>query len=290
MKHARKYEQKIKTLLKSLPKEGAEDLVKADPVRALVEAILGANAARKQASKTLAEFEREYVDFNELRVSQLKEIVERLEKSYTDAPARAETILAALGGLFGRANATTLDFIKDMPKREMRRFLQELGLDEYASACVMLFGCGRHAVAVDEDLVESLAMGGYAHPGSDPADVRGFLERVISQKDAIRAHNFFRLFVEQNARALAKKRKAEAQARAAAEAEAEAKAKAQAKAARRKRSAAAKRQKATKAKKAKASKVRKKPKASPTAAGAGKKRAKVSPKPRPGHEEPLGKK
>jgi endonuclease III len=127
----------------------------------------------------------------------------------------------------------TMAYMEKMPKRDLRKHLLGLGLGSYASAVLMLYLFESHAIPVDQDLVDSLAMEDLIHPGSDIDDVQGFLERVIPQKDAIGAHDFLRLHVEKMSKALAKKRKedAEAAAKIAAEAAAAAKKIAEAKAA-----------------------------------------------------------
>jgi hypothetical protein len=104
--------------------------------------------------------------------------------------------------------------MQKMSKRDLRRHLSELGLDAYSGAAVTLLVFGGHAVPVDNDLADSLKMDQYADPGAEPADIQGFLERVIPMKDAPAAHEFFRAYVEKSAKALAKKRKADAKAKA----------------------------------------------------------------------------
>ena len=190
-------------------------------------------------------------------------------------PALRET----LNAIFARTNAVTLDHLEDTPRREIRRLLRELGMNEYVSASVMLHGFGLHAIPVDEDLVECLEMDGYVHPGSAPADVQGFLERVIAGEDAARAHEFFREYLEKRAKALAKRRKARAEAEAKAQAEAKAKAKAAEAARRRKARKAKKAKKVGKAKKARAAPpARKKAVKKPAARGRAKRKARLGKK------------
>jgi len=221
MKNASSYEKKIKKLLGGMGGAAAEAAPPADPIRVLVESVLQADASDKQAEAALAEIEKEYVDFNELRVSPVKEIVECIGRTHPFARRKAESLRSALQAVFQRTCALTLDFLAKKPKKEARRLLLESGLDSYAAARVTLLVFGGHAVPVDETLVDCLKLEGYVHPASDVSDVQGFLERVVPQKNAVAAHRLLRQFVAASAKALARKRKADEAARRRAEQEAQ---------------------------------------------------------------------
>lgn len=245
MKDATKYEKKLKKLLTGLSSMRVPRDADDDPVRILVVAVMEANATTKLVQKAMDVFERQFVDFNELRVAQPREIVEMLGKSYPHAREKAIELTAALNGIFQRANDLSMAYMGSMAKRDLRRHLGEIGLSAYAAARVVTLCFDGHGIAADRDLVETLQMDGYAAPDADLDDVQGFLERVVPQKHALAAHQLFRRFVAKRAEALAKKRKAEEvirlaaerkaaadaakAAKAAAEAEAKEKAKAEAK-------------------------------------------------------------
>jgi len=256
MKDAKEYEARIKTLLRKKPKRVASARPE-DPydIAALVRAVLESDASRQQAEKALEAIRHEYVDFNELRVSPLKDLVECIGRDYPQARDKAQMITGALQGIFSRTYRLSLEYMAEMTKRNLRRHLKELGLNEYAEAALTLEVFGGHAIPVDQLLVDCLAMDGYVHPESDLPDVQGFLERVISQKDALAAHEFFRKYVQRREKVLLRRRQAEAAKAQAAEAEA-AKAQAEKKAA-----------EARAKKRASAKKTKKKVKASAKAAG-----------------------
>jgi len=222
MKDAKKYETKIKALLHKKPKRAAfsppEDTY---DIAALVTAVLEGEATRQQIDKALEAIRREYVDVNELRVSPLKDLVECIGREYPQAWEKAEMLTGALKGIFSRTYGLSLQYMAEMTKRNLRRHLKELGLDEYAEAVLTLQVFGGHAIPVDQMLVDCLAMDGYVHPDSDAPDVQGFLERVIPQKDALAAHEMFRKYVEQRGKAVLRRREAEAAKVRAAKAQAE---------------------------------------------------------------------
>lgn len=255
MRNATSYAKKVKKLLGKLPGASAQPDEEADPIRILVHSVLEADASDKDADRAVAALEEEFLDFNELRASPSRDIVECLGEHLPGAREKSEVVVKVLNGLFRRVHDVSVEYMRDMTKRDLRRHLNELGMEAYASARVVATVFDGHAIPVDQTLVECLEMDGYIYPGSDVADVQGFLERIITHKDALAAHEALRAFVARSGKALAKKRKAE---RAAAKRAAEAKKKLAEEAQKAKRARAAKAKKA--AKKASAELARKKAK------------------------------
>jgi endonuclease III len=208
MKNATKYQNAIKKLLaKGSPPPLDEPC---DPVRLMIRAVLETDASRKQAEKAVAAIEKEYVDYNELRVAPVREVAELIGKDFFFARRQAEELTNALNSLFRRSATLNFDHVKNMTKRDLRRHLSELGLGPYAVSLLLLRCFGGHAIPVDESLVESLKMEEYVHPEADLADVQGFLERVVLQKDALSVHEGLRVFFEKHEKTLIKRRKDEA--------------------------------------------------------------------------------
>jgi hypothetical protein len=210
MKNATQYEKKVKKLLKGMKKVPLEAAEPDEAVSVLVRAVLEADAVERDVSVALAATEDEFVDVNELRVCQVKELTDVLGKEFLFARRKAETLTRVLNGVFYRTSEMSVAYMADMTKRDLRRHLQELGLGEYEAALVVLRCFGGHAVPVDLSLAETLEITGLVEAGSSVAEVQGFLERIITQKDAWSAHLFFRGYVGRHAKSLAKKRKAEA--------------------------------------------------------------------------------
>ena len=213
MKQAKVYEKKVRNLLRKMsgaskPAPPAQD----DPVRVLIEGILQAGAGPAQAAKALQAIEKEYIDYNELRVSPLKDIVDCIRAECPGAKAKAEMITTSLNGVYARTCDVSLAHLAKTPRRELRRLLSEMGMGAYAAGYLMLAGFGHHAVPVDRDLADCLQMDGYVHPDSDPADIQAFLERIVPKSKSLSAHEFFRGYVHSRAKPLAKKRQKEAEA------------------------------------------------------------------------------
>jgi hypothetical protein len=231
MKQAKTYEPKIKKLLKGIPKSapsGSEEV--GDLIEVMLLGILQANATEKQAAKALEAIRREYVDFNELRVSPAKDLIECIGPELPHVRAKTQQISRALSSVYARMSRIDLTYLAKLPKRELRRLLEEMGLDEYAAGFLMMTAFGHHAIPVDQDLAECLEMDGYVHPGSDASTIQAFLERLAPRKQVAATHAFLRSVVQQRSKALEKKRQADAEAREKAEAEQRAKEEAEARA------------------------------------------------------------
>ena len=260
MKNAKSYEPKIKKLLAGLKDIAPPAQVQPEQhVRVLIHSILLADATSRQADKALAAIEAEFVDFNELRVTQAKEIVECVGEELPDIRRKADVLVMVLNGLFDQVSDVKMEHLVSLGKRDARRHLRELGCPPFAEAVVSMRCYDTHTVPVDDSLRDLLEMKEQIHPGADLLDTQAFLERIITQKKGPTAHEFFRQYVAKNATILQRKRQADAEARQAeADAQRAAEEKEAKEAAKRAAQAAAKQaeeaKQAEKAKKAKAAK------------------------------------
>lgn len=223
MKNATQYEKEIRKLLAGMKKTKAS-FENVSPLQVLIEGVLQADSSPKSAARAYASLQKEYVDFNELRVSPIKDLVDIIGRDYPGARRKAEMLVKALNRVFDRTYALSMDYMAKMPKRDLaRHLLEDLGLNHYAAAVVIL-AFGGHAVPVDTALVESLELEKLIPEGASVTDVQGLLERITPQKDDFAAHELLRAYVEKSSKALAKKHKLEAAARAQAQALADAEA------------------------------------------------------------------
>ncbi|MFW6132870.1 MAG: hypothetical protein ACOC8F_03160 [Planctomycetota bacterium] len=253
MKNATAYRKKLKTLLKDMPGDVSlpDPDQREEPARAFVRAVLEADAADKHADKAVEALEKEFVDYNEMRVALPRELIECIGKDYPGARAKAGRIHEVLTNIFQRFNRVSLEPVSDLPRTELRRRLREMGMGPYEEGVVASVAFGIPTVPVDETLAGCLAMDEYIEPGSEPDEVQRFLERTVSRKDMPATHALLRDYVRKRAKALARRREKAAEA-ARAEAERQAAEAEQAEKAAKKRAkkAAAKSGKRKKAKKA----------------------------------------
>lgn len=219
MKDARTYERKVKKLL-----SGAKKNIKSPPagapeelLRRIVEAIFLADETEGDVDKAMAAIQKEFVDFNELRVAPEKDILECVGKDHPQGRAKVFVLHTVLNGLYERANRLSAEYLAEMSKRDIRRHLRELGMTPFGEAFTSMICFGVHAIPVDDTLLEVLRMNDLVHESSDVNDTQAFLERIISQKDGYSMHVFLRQFIAKNAKALEKKRREDAQRLAAEE-------------------------------------------------------------------------
>lgn len=261
MKNSAKYEKRVKKLFAGAAKAAAPP--EEDLVRLMLLAILEEDTTARKAASAMAALSEEFVDFNELRVSPVKDIAECLGKGFPGVHAKAAAITGALNAAFKCTDALSPEFLAPETKREIRKALRKrFFLSPYAESVLTLCGFDGHAVPVDSLLLEALKLDDCIHPDSDIADLQGFLERIIRNKDAVGCHQALRRYaakaVSRVAKELARREKL-AEAEAAAKAKVEAAAAAKAKA-RETAKAKAKREAAKKAKKTKKTRKAKKPK------------------------------
>jgi endonuclease III len=206
MKNARYYQRKIKKLLRGARAASAPEVPPGEPrVRFMIEAVLQADATRRQAAGAVGPLQEEYVDLNELRVSPIKDITDCLGKSMPAAREKAERIVTVLNRVFARTSDVLLDWLAERPKRELRRTLTELGLGPYAGPAVAMLLFDIPAVPVDQMLVDCLKADGYVHPDSDVIQVQSFLEKVVPMRNVLGAHEALRRYCEKRAKTLPKK-------------------------------------------------------------------------------------
>ncbi|MFW5732675.1 MAG: hypothetical protein ACOCVI_01085 [Planctomycetota bacterium] len=213
MKNATQYEKKLKKLLTEACKLQVDKPGKVDSLELLIRSVLESNVPRQRVDEAMDALREAFVDFNEVRVALPRELVEVIGKDFPYAKLKARMLSSVMQSVFIRRNEINLAYMEEMTKRDLRRHLEEIGFTPYAAALMVLVGFDGHAIPVDEDLRDLLEIKGYIYPGSDIPDVQGFLERVISQKNALQAHEYFRRWVEENAETLEKNREGEGEER-----------------------------------------------------------------------------
>jgi len=206
MKNAKHYQKKLKKLLHGPAAATVAEIPAGLPrVWFLIEAVLGADATRRQAASAIEALQEEYVDLNELRVSPLMDITDCVGRDMTASRQKAEMIVNVLNNVFLRVNDISVDWLTEIPRRELRRTLTELGLGPYPAAAVAMRLFDLHAVPVDITLLECLKADGAVHPSSDLAEVQAFLEKMISSRTLAAAHEALRAYAEKRVRTLPKK-------------------------------------------------------------------------------------
>lgn len=156
-----------------------------DPITQLILGVLSRNTPESKARQVLDRLRAQVVDYNELRVIPVHEMVDMIG-DLPDVHTKAEDILRALNHIFAREFAVSLDRMREINKKEANTYIDEIeGLEGYTRARIRLLGLEIHAIPLDE------AMWAYARQVEiidgkcSLEEAQGFLERQISSDDAL---------------------------------------------------------------------------------------------------------
>jgi endonuclease III len=195
MKNSKEYSEKLKKLYRSL-KRGYPKVQKLrydEPLDALVYGIISENmseAATRSAMKRLAE---NFVDLNDLRVSQNDEIMEMLGDDSPVAADTALTLCKVLKAVFDKYNTVSLGPLKKMGKRPARQVLESLeGPSRFTVDYCMLTCLQSHAIPLTKRMLDYLKGNELVYPDSDAEEVGGFLIRLIAAKDGFEFYALLR--------------------------------------------------------------------------------------------------
>lgn len=157
-----------------------------ETMRALLYAMLRADATSSQALNAIGRIHSAVVDTNELRIAYPDEIAEMLGPRYPKVAERSERIRAVLCDVFRREHDLSLASLHELPKREARSYLEGLeGIPHYAALRVGLTVFSIHCVPVDERLGDALIAKGAFDEGCSTDEMSGSLERAVRAADSL---------------------------------------------------------------------------------------------------------
>jgi len=199
MKNSAEYAVVLKKLCNKLKRGGKAPIAISltGPTTALVLACLSEATTESKAQASLNKLESIFVDYNELRVARLDEIIDILGKGFPQCKAVASQIISLLQQIYDDQDNLSLSNLAESGKREARSFLEKLnGITPYIVSRTMLQGVGAHAFPVHEQLLEALRKEGVVHPDADAAEVQGFLERQIPASQMQKTYAMLRHFAD----------------------------------------------------------------------------------------------
>ncbi|MGO9465117.1 MAG: endonuclease III domain-containing protein [Isosphaeraceae bacterium] len=147
-------------------------------LEAVVYGICHENTTREQANQALSRFSDEFFDWNEVRVSGVEEIEERLA-GIPEPAVRAQKIRRFLRQLFNRTYGFTLDALTKRPLKEALKVLHtyDAFASDYVTATVVQQALGGHAIPIDKVSHRVLQRFGFSE--NDVPTLRGILERAV---------------------------------------------------------------------------------------------------------------
>ncbi len=207
MKNATKHAADIKALINKLAKgmDVPEKPVH-DPIKALVLGALMYNATDKQAFEALAAFEKEFVDFNELRVATELEVQDLLGEKYPHPIERVEFLVGALNHIFNKEHTLNLNRMKGLKVAEIREFLEQFpDAIPFVTGYVMLYGYDTAAFPIDEDLLEYMISEELLEEETTVAQAQSFLEGHLKADEMHKGYVALRSIAVQRGRKKAAK-------------------------------------------------------------------------------------
>jgi len=168
------------------------------PVEHAARAILSEGASRAQVDRAVERLRRDFVGWNDLRVSRPREIRESLGADFPDAAYKARVIPRLLDQVFKRHNSMVWDFLEETGKLQTRVYFE--GLEEvrpFVAATIARDCAGAHAFPVDRDVARVLGRLGVLDPQtqSEP-QMQTFLERAVRSSRIGEAHQLIKRLAE----------------------------------------------------------------------------------------------
>ena len=160
-----------------------------DPIATIVFSHLLWDASLRKAEAAFARIRSSLVDYNELRVALPGEIVDVIGPRYPHALDRAQRLRATLNDLYRREHRMDIERLREMGKREVKRYLDTLdGIIPFVSTRVGLLCFDVHGVPVDAPLQAMLVQCGAVEESATLSDICGWLNRRVKSGEAATVH------------------------------------------------------------------------------------------------------
>jgi endonuclease III len=195
MKNSKEYAQRLHKLYRELKRvhSKVEKTIYEDPAEALICGIISERLSESATSRALREMRTAFVDWNDLRVARVQEIVEAMGANSTKCRAAASALTAALRGIFDEHHKISLAILKKLGKRPAREGLEKIdGVSRFVINYCMLTSMQAHAVPLTQEMIEYLRKHGAIAPDADEEEVEGFLTRQVAAKDAYEFYTLLR--------------------------------------------------------------------------------------------------
>ena len=159
----------------------------------VVFAVLAEDATERKAGTVFRRFKKRYVDWNEVRVSSLRELSATMV-GLPDTERKGTALKHLLEYVFSQQHELTLELLRQAPLKKAARYLKRSeGLSDFVVACVTLVSLTGHAVPVDGQMCRVMARFKLANADAAIEELRSSLERLVAKN---RAYAFWRLITE----------------------------------------------------------------------------------------------
>ena len=207
MKNSKDYSKKIQKLYRSLSRKYPKvQKVSYDKIiDAIIYAVISSEMSEKQTESVIKKFTDYFVDWNDLRVSRMEEIVEVLGKDTSATMGIAATITGILSSIFNQYHQMGLELLKKIGKRPAKQALEKIdGINRYMVDYCLLTALGGHAIPLTDRMIKYLRDNDLVNPDADDQQIGGFLAKQISAKNG---YEFYALLRHESESAKEKKAK-----------------------------------------------------------------------------------
>ena len=128
MKNSKEYSKKLQKLYRSLKRKypKPQKVTYDEPLEAIVYAVISENMSRTATQAAIKKFDGYFVNFNDLRVSRVGEIVETLGTDTSVTRDIASALIRVLNAVFDKYNTVSLEALKTISKRPAKQILEKM--------------------------------------------------------------------------------------------------------------------------------------------------------------------
>lgn len=187
MKGATQSAARLKQVFKALRAADGKPTLPAqgDPITQVILGVLSRDQPESKAREALERLRSHVVDYNELRVISVLELVEMIGET-PDARTKCEDLSRALNRIFAVEHAVSLDRVAALPRKDMLAYLAQIdGLEAYSRARVRLLGFGQHGIPLDEAMWAYARQEEIVDAKCTLDEAQAFLERQVSEEEAL---------------------------------------------------------------------------------------------------------
>jgi hypothetical protein len=160
-----------------------------DLVDLFVHSYLLWQAPSTDAAQALKRLKAAFIDWNDMRVSLVGDIVDVIGLKHWRAHDRVSKLRDAMNGIFRREHKVCLDRLRTLMKKDAVSYMDTLpGMVPYVAHRVLLVGVDFHSVPLDEFGLQLLVQSGAIPAGMSLAEAQSWVTRHVKAEEARDAH------------------------------------------------------------------------------------------------------
>lgn len=160
-----------------------------DLVELFVHSYLLWQAPSKDATAALGRLKSSFIDWNDMRVSLVSDLVDVIGGRYWRAWDRMSRMRDALNDVYRREHKVSLERLRPLIKKDAVSYMETLrGMVPFVANRVLLVGIDFHGVPLEEFGLQMLQQAGALPAGTSLAEASGWVTRHVKAEEALAAH------------------------------------------------------------------------------------------------------